>query len=326
MTQPRKRLIDLESTSYYHCIARCVRRAFLCGECHLTGANYEHRKAWVTERLSLLSRVFSIDVAAYAVMSNHYHLVLRVNKTQADDWNDETVISKWKQLFCIPSLIKQANQPNASLAVKSKANELIEEWRERLCDISWFMRCLNEHLARKANAEDNCTGRFWEGRFKSQALLDDAAVLTAMAYVDLNPIRAKIAKTPEKSDYTSIQQRIQSILKKPNTHKIKLMTLSAKPNQHKHSVCFSNKDYLELVDWSGRIIRKDKRGAIDNHIPPILERLNLQHKEFIKLLKRKDDIAGLKVFGSPIHLTQFVEHSEQAFVKGISLSKALFQT
>jgi len=112
------------------------------------------------------------------------------------------------------------------------------------------MRCLNEPIARTANAEDHCAGRFWEGRFKSQALLDARAVLACMAYVDLNPIRAAMARTPEKSDYTSIQERI---LQPENT--------SLKPfsEQDDNGIPFGLKDYLELVDWGGIEIKKTSR-------------------------------------------------------------------
>ncbi|MEE4244466.1 MAG: hypothetical protein V2I33_03595 [Kangiellaceae bacterium] len=326
MTQPRKRLIDLDSTPYYHCISRCVRRAFLCGECHLTGKNYEHRKDWVSERLAVLAKLFAIDIAAYAVMSNHYHLVLRVDADKANSWSDNSVIRRWGELYSIPMIVRQAQKHNAPKTIIDMAQTLIKTWRSRLMDISWFMRCLNEYLARKANIEDNCTGRFWEGRFKSQALLDEAAVLTAMAYVDLNPIRAGIANSPESSKHTSIHQRIKKVKQQPAEHKIKLMTLSSNHNQkHKNSIAFSSQDYFELVDWSGRVIRDDKRGAIDNKLPPILSRLNLAPEGFIELLKREDNIAGLAVIGSPALLTNLIETTEACFIKGISSIKTLYQ-
>ena len=156
---------------------------------------------------------------------------------------------------------------------RSILKEDIKRWRQRLCSISWLMKIINEHIARKANAEDECTGRFWEGRFKSQALLDERALLSCMAYVDLNPIRAKMAKTPETSDFTSIKHRIDSAKKVKQTHQS--LENFAGNKADLIGISFTAKDYLELVDWSGRIVRKGKRGFIQSKTPPILEKLSL---------------------------------------------------
>jgi len=151
---------------------------------------------------------------------------------------------------------------------------IIEEWRGRLADISWFMRCLNEFVARKANKEDSCSGRFWEGRFKSQALLDEDALLTCMAYVDLNPVRAKMTDSVETSEYTSAYERIHGIAQpqeKPSEyHFTKKPLFGFVDDVHEDNIQgipFSLLDYIELVDWSGRIIREDKRGAISSQRP-----------------------------------------------------------
>ncbi len=324
MTRARQSIIDLESTPYYHCIARCVRRAFLCGEDHLTGNNFEHRREWITERLSYLARTFSIKIASYAIMSNHYHLVLRVDADKAKDWSEANVIRRWKRIYNIPPIVQQYIKNSQSEAIAAVAKDIIEKWRQRLTDISWFMRNLNEYLARKANKEDDCKGRFWEGRFKSQPLLDESAVITAMAYVDLNPIRAKIAKTPEKSDFTSIQQRINKLKKQPITN-IPLMSLSTSNQQsHQNNITFSTRDYLELVDWCGRAILPNKRGYIDNNKPPILQRLNMNAEGFVDLMKKQDDLSQLTVIGSSTVVTHYLEKLEQKFIKGMHLNKSIF--
>src|SRR5687768_7966504 len=154
------------------------------------------------------------------------------------------------------------------------AEQLIERWRLRLIDISWYMRSLNEYLARRANTEDECTGRFWEGRFKSQALLDEAGLLTAMVYVDLNPVRAGTAATPEDSEYTSIYDRIlkhvsrsrlqrdEAASRKRRVHVSapRLLTFREKADHEQPSLPMGFEDYLHLVDWTGRVARADKPG------------------------------------------------------------------
>ena len=200
MPQPRNRQVCLDDTPYYHCISRCVRRAFLCGKDARTGFDFEHRRQWIVDRIKLLCSVFAT-------------------------------------------------------------------WRERLCNISWIMRCINEPIARMANAEDHCTGRFWEGRFTSQALLDERAVLACMTYVDLNPIRAAMARTPEQSEYTSIRERVVG------AHDTPLLSFN---DQAEDGIPFKLKDYLELVDWAGRAIKENKRGYIPSGMPPILTRLGMQ--------------------------------------------------
>jgi REP element-mobilizing transposase RayT len=291
MTRARSEQISPTDTPYYHCIARCVRRAFLCGEDAFSGQSFEHRRQWVLDRLVQLDQMFAIDICAYALMSNHYHLVLYINQEQASSWSDDEVIARWTQLFTGPVLVQRykKGEPQTGAELK-KVSEIVAKWRERLADISWFMRCLNEHIARKANEEDNCKGRFWEGRFKSQALLDEQGLLTCMAYVDLNPVRAAISDCPEHSDFTSIQQRIQEYTEDQSNHnsteeKPVLKTFSARQADSDFAISFDYADYLELVDWTGRCCRDDKRGAIPAHLPPVLARLQIDSEHWLKAMQ-----------------------------------------
>ncbi len=274
MTLPRKSLVSLSETPYYHCVSRCVRRAFLCGVDHYTNRSYEHRRALLEQKLLDTASIFSIKLCAYAVMSNHYHVVIHVRQDLAKSWSEREVVSRWHKLFN-GSIFSQRFIEGETLqrAEREILKKDIEKWRHRLTDISWFMRIVNESIARQANAEDQCTGSFWESRFKSQALLDERALLSCMAYVDLNPIRAAMAKTPETSKHTSVLKRIKLIQNAINTPSCLEKFVGI--NQEDIGIPFKLDEYLTLVDWTGRIIRADKRGAIHGKLPPILERLNL---------------------------------------------------
>lgn len=331
MPLPRSTLVSLDTTPYYHCIGRCVRRAFLCGFDALTGRSFEHRREWIVMRLALLAEVFALDLCAYAVMSNHYHLVLKVNTQQAAHWSDDDVLVRWCRIFQGPTLVQRyLAKVELGSGEKIKVADLAALYRSRLSDLSWFMRCLNEPIARMANDEDNCTGRFWEGHFKSQALLDERALISCMAYVDLNPIRAGMADTPESSDFTSIQQRSTEPLEsatKPQTEELsttipKLLGFSGRLDDD-NGLPFTSDDYLTLVDWSGRAIHPNKRGNIKETLPPILQRLGIQPNYLIRYLSRKE-----KGFVNVIGTSQAIQRAAillgKKFLKGMSAADRLF--
>src|SRR6266404_5016981 len=154
MGYARKAQISLQETPYYHCVGRCVRRAWLWGYDKYAGKDYSHRKQWVIDRLTGLCTIFAIDLCAYAVLSNHYHLVLHVDVRRVREWSEREVVRRWTRLFGKPDLVRRYLKEPVCTAEADAAKEIIDTWRARLMDVSWFMRCLNEHLARKANAED----------------------------------------------------------------------------------------------------------------------------------------------------------------------------
>ena len=287
-----------------HCINRCVRRAFLCGQDPVTGKNYDQRRELIRGRMEFLAGIMGIEVLGYAVMSNHFHCVVRSRHDVVATWTDEQVAQKWWML-CPARRNKDGSPAEATeFELNSIRNDVagLKEKRVRLSSISWFMRFLSERVAREANRQDECTGRFWEGRFKAQVLLDDAAILACLQYVDLNAVRAAIAKSPETSDFSSAQDRIVDLKAaeavstadaqdnriehgeragwlSPIALEPKRQAVRAKVTDRRASnkgcLSIGLGDYLQLLDWTGRQIRSGKRGAMPENLEPMFERLGI---------------------------------------------------
>ena len=279
MTYPRLHMVDPQIAGFFHCISRCVRRALLCGEDAYSGRSYEHRKAWVEERLLALAECFAVGLYAYAVMSNHVHVVLHVDPQAAEAWSDEEVAERWVRLFPVRlnGVVEEQLCKQRVRRLQSDP-ERMAELRSRLGSLSWFMRCLNEPIARRANREDDCTGRFWEGRFKSQALLDERAVLSCMAYVDLNPIRAGIVSDLSASEHTTLRRRLQRAAASEASLNVGLHPVAG--TLLMPALSLRTADYLELVDWSGRQVREGKPGVIAAEAPTVLSQLGLQGRQW----------------------------------------------
>ena len=310
MTVAREQQICLEETRFYHVISRCVRRAFLCGEDIVTGKCFEHRRQWLIDRIKFVTSVFDIDVCSYAIMSNHMHLVLRVGDTT--EWPANRVLMTWQSLYSLPVLcdryLKGKIETEAELR---RVKEYVAEYRARLMSVSWYMKAINEYIAKMANAEDNCTGHFWESRFKCQALLDERALLTCMAYVDLNPIRAGMAKALGDSEYTSIQERIE-----------KKSTWLSSFGKGENDLPYYLSSYIDLVDESGRCVRDDKRCFIAHDSARTINQLGISPVTWLDELKGFKSV-GFSAVGTAAQLKEFAAKTKTKWKLGFKLNPAL---
>jgi putative transposase len=375
MGLPRSAYVQEGQEGVYHCFSRCVRRAFLCGFDTVTGRDFSHRKAWLVDRLRYLAAVFAIEVCAYSVLETHYHTILRTRPDIVAKWTDREVAIRWLTLFPRHRDLKGVPIPPTEEEIHALADlpGRIAELRKRLCSLSWFMGRLNEFIARAANKEDGVKGRFWESRFKCQALLDDAAIVAGMVYVDLNVIRAGLAETPEDSDFTSIQERIRAWQKETMTAAVAsgeaaapdpqatsvgkgtLMTESAAgisntPAGHLAALAKSSDDstfsacwlcpiqsdserrgilsmtaaeYFDLVDKSGRMMRSDKRGAIDADLAPILLRIGARPDGWLDTVSRFGSRFRLAA-GMVSSLRDFADRLGRRWFQGAGAARAAF--
>lgn len=345
----RGEYLNPEESQMVHVMSRCVRGAYLCG------GKFEHRRQWIRERLELLASVFAIDCITFAVMHNHFHLVLRSRADVLRSWSDEEVVRRWLKICPI-----RAGQPATEEDVETLLSDRdrVAELRSRLSDISWWMRLLSQRIAVMANREDDVTGRFWEGRFKAQLLLDEAAILACAMYVDLNPIRAAQAKSLSQSSYTGARERIADLSASgiPSSAYSEDRSSDDSVRQRVHrwerdgdqarsgwlspleideggdpdgvdaSTCgrraslkgclgMSLLRYLRLLDWTGRQLRSDKRGRIPSDVSPILDELGIASEHWLDLA---DDFGVMfkRAAGSRISLDQEAERRGQHWMQG----------
>ena len=320
--QARGEYLNPHEIQIVHAVQRCVRQAFLCGFDKNTQTDFEHRRQWIRDRFEFLASVFGIDCLTYTVLSNHLHVVLRSRPDVVKCWSDEEVARRWWRLF--PQSKDKLGHPrdptDSDLAMIVNNPTRLAQVRERLSDISWWMRCAAEDIARRANREENASGRFWQGRYRAQLLLDEASLLACSMYVDLNPIRAAMAETPETSEFTGAKDRLDDLREREGSKRERRKkptrqwersrrrrrsgwlspieiderldpigadsSHSGRRASDKGFLSISLSRYLDLLDWTGRQIRGDKRGSIPTDLAPILQRIGLDDKGWCELVQK----------------------------------------
>lgn len=289
----REEVFSPDEIAVVHVMNRVVRRCFLLGTDPLTGQNYDHRKIWIEDLFEHLAGCFGIDLLCFAILSNHFHLVLRSRPDVVATWDDHEVARRWL-LLCPVRKHRDGTAKDPSEAERNAiCNDPVRvaEIRCRLSDISWWMRLLCQKIATRANREDGEVGKFWQARFKAVRLLDEESLLACAAYVDLNPIRAALAETLEESDFTSVQRRIQALRSDHATHADHFLaplfideaadSLGPCPAvvggrcSDKGFLPMRLADYLQLLDWTARQSVANKRGLTPSAAPPILKRISM---------------------------------------------------
>jgi len=328
--------------------AGCVRRAFLCGRDPVSGKSYEHRKAWIRDRLEQLAAIFAIDVLDYAVLSNHFHVILRNRPDVVKQWSDKEVARRWWNLF--PKRKDKNGQPERprddDLQMLMVDPEQLKEIRRRLSHISWFMRCLAENIARRSNREDEVTGRFFQGRFRCQKLLDESALLACSMYVDLNPVRSGVARSPETSRYTSAYDRIRGRQHARDKNKrrprgrdtktpgrwlspLPLDTRTSSRDRvpwrasNKGFLPLTLEEYLQLLDWTGRQVKGNQQGSIPRHLAPILDRLQTVSDGWSEMVSNLGRWFGTAA-GRMESLTAEADRRGRRWVQGIRAGRTVF--
>lgn len=341
----RRKLLGRARKSVFHCSTRCVRRAYLCGKDPQTGKDHSHRRGWIINREEQLAKLFTIEVEFRAEMSNHLHAVLRTRPEIAKRLPPRDVARRWltitKLAKCMSDDMPEPDEKKIDELVKDKKR--IAELRRRLSSVSWFMGILLENIARRANREDGATGRFWEARFRCRECADVSGILLCAIYVDLNPIRAGEADSPETARYTSAYQRIEAQTQRKNARNRAdgwMAELTLRPERKAdESLAYSSRtgrrasdlgilpmsleDYLKLLRWTARLLRSGQRSTIPKNLEAILERMDVSHEAWLETVDNYET-TFCHVVGSPSSMAEAAQRMDASCLKGAAASRRVF--
>jgi REP element-mobilizing transposase RayT len=263
-----------------------------------TGKDFSHRKHWLEDRVKTLTGVFAVESLDITILDNHLHLILRNRPDIVATWSDEEVARRWLRLHRqLLQLLAPASDKRVRQFLKDKKKLL--EARMRLSSISWFMAYLKEPISRAANEEDDASGAFWAGRFWCALLPNNDALLACSLYVNMNPIRAGIAKRPEDAQFTSVFERIRDrVSGDPNLpHSGWLAPVHLNGDGYAGAAArrrpsdvgyleLTFEQYLELLDAVIRREAAERAGGVWEEYPPILERLGITAPGWETALRR----------------------------------------
>ena len=329
MPLARSQTVDPDEIQLIHTWTRNVRRSFICGYDELLGIDYEHRREWFRDREEFLASIYAIDIITFAIMHNHHHQLLRTRPDIVKTLTNEQVIRRLMKLEYDRWFFPDGSDRKSTKGIVHKRiNDpaFVQAARRRLSDVSKFMQSLNQHIAKKANAEDGCSGSFFEQRFGHEVLADTSAVLACKMYIDLNPIRASMASTPEESEFTGVYERINGFRmflvesggdvelrlghSSPEVHQWERLgegtsawlspieiderldpigpdiEPSGRRASRKGVLPMPLLEYLDLLDFTGRRIRSDKRGAIPPSLNPILKRIGIAFDGLVRSIEK----------------------------------------
>lgn len=303
MTRARKDLIDPSHPGTYHLITRCVRRERLLDR--------GERKVWLCRGLANWLSHMGIDLLAYAVMGNHLHLVIRLRPDVVASWSEAEVARHALAILPVRSGpgLEPLRVTSAVLERYAGNARWVSQQRARLSSPSWLLRLVKQEIARRANAEDDCTGHFWESRFTSVVLLDLAATLACMVYVDLNPYRAHLVKDPTESWFTSIRHRhartqgVRSDGEAPDSDlgkRLVAMPQCAPVDRWSGDLddwSLSESDYVSLVRETAKVANRHGRAAV-SHALSLVQRIGIEPSSWATAMAQGGSMSG-SVIGGP---------------------------